>query len=178
MQPSPGNPLGNPSSYKGHTASNGPNFIMYLTTKYNKSSIQTYDFAWAGSPVAGMVGQIEKAFVPYFTGHGKLDPGWDPAKTLFALFVGINDLDHWYLAYHYHDHVFTNYTGALETVSNKMHFLYLHFYQDPVLIPTTSFTRKAPATSSSTPCRPSTKAPNSKATKKTREPQSTITTAA
>lgn len=101
---------------------------MYLTTKYNKSPIQTYDFAWAGSPVPGMVGQVEKAFVPYFTGDGKLDPGWSPAKTLFAIFVGINDLDHWSLGYAYRDRVFEQYTGALETVSNEMHFRYLSFW--------------------------------------------------
>ena len=71
VQPSPGNPFANPASYKGHTSSNGPNFIMYLTTKYNQSMIQTYNFAWSGSPVPGMVGQIEDAFVPLYTGGAK-----------------------------------------------------------------------------------------------------------
>ena len=122
VQPSPGNPLGNPSSYKGHTASNGPNFIMYLTNKYNKSPIQTYDFAWAGSPVPGMVGQIEDDFVPYYTGSGKLDPGWNPVKTIFAMFTGINDLDHWSDGDSYRDKVFKQYTGAIDTVSETMNF--------------------------------------------------------
>lgn len=130
MQPSPGNPLGNPTSYKGHTASNGPNFIMYLTTKYNQSPIQTYDFAWAGSPVPGMVDQVEKDFVPYFTGGAKLDPGWNPAKTLFAMFVGINDLDHWSGGVSYRDNVFKQYTGALDTVSDQLHFGTPIFLQD------------------------------------------------
>ena len=120
VQPSPNNPLGNPSSYKGHTATNGPNFVMYLTSKYNKSSIQTYDFAWAGSPVPGMVRQVENEFVPYYAGNGKLDPGWNPAKTLFAIFVGINDLDSWSKGSSYRNNVFKQYSGAIDTVSHQM----------------------------------------------------------
>ena len=92
---------------------------MYLTTKYNKSPIQTYDFAWAGSPVPGMVGQIENAFVPYYTGNVKRDPGWNPTKTIFAIFVGINDLDHWSNGDTYRDNVFKQYTGAIDTVSKR-----------------------------------------------------------
>ena len=120
VQPSPSSPLGNPSSYKGHTATNGPNFVMYLTTKYNKSSIQTYDFAWTGSPVPGVVRQVENEFVPYYTGSGKLDPGWDPANTLFAIFVGINDLDSWGKGTSYRNNVFKQYSGAIDTVSIRM----------------------------------------------------------
>ncbi|KAL8797649.1 MAG: hypothetical protein Q9195_000001 [Heterodermia aff. obscurata] len=116
VQPSPNNPLGNPSSYKGHTATNGPNFVMYLTTKYNKSPTQTYDFAWGGSPVSGMVRQVEKEFVPNYAGKGNLDPGWDPATTLFAIFVGINDLDSWGKGTSYRDNTFKQYSGAIDTL--------------------------------------------------------------
>ena len=118
-QPSSDNVLGNPNTYKGHTASNGPNFVMYLATKYNKSKILTYDFAWAGSPVPGVVGQIKDTFIPNYTGGAKLDPGWNPTHTLFACFVGINDLDHWNTAANlneYRDGVFNQYTDALERV--------------------------------------------------------------
>ena len=120
VQPSPSNPLGNPSSYKGHTATNGPNFVMYLTTKYNKSPIQTYDFAWSGSTLPGVVHQVENEFVPNYTGKGKLDPGWRPSKTLFVIFVGINDLHSWSKGASYRDNVFKQYSGAIDTVSNEM----------------------------------------------------------
>lgn len=119
--PSPGNPLGNPSTYKGHTSSNGPNYIMYLTSKYNESRIQTYNFAWSGSPVPGMVGQIEDAFIPLYTNNAKLDPGWNPTKTLFTMFCGVNDLDHWGEGAAYRDNVFKQYTGAINTVSVMIH---------------------------------------------------------
>ena len=126
VQPSAGNPLGNPSSYKGHTATNGPNFVMYLTTKYNKSPIQTYDFAVSGSPVPGMVRQVEKEFVPYYTGKGKLNPGWTPSQTLFAIFVGINDLDSWSKGISHRDGVFKQYSGAIDSVSNQLQFYTLN----------------------------------------------------
>ena len=93
---------------------------MYLTTKYNHSMIQTYNFAWSGSPVPGMVGQIEDAFVPLYTGGAKFDPKWAPSTTLFAMFCGINDLNHWDSGDTYRDNVFKQYTGAIETVSGKM----------------------------------------------------------
>ena len=94
---------------------------MYLTNKYNESAIQTYNFAWSGSPVPGMVGQIEDAFVPLYTGGAKFDPGWTSSKTLFAMFCGINDLNNWASGNTYRDNVFKQYTGAIETVSGTIH---------------------------------------------------------
>ena len=49
-QPSPSNPLGNPD-YLGHTSSNGPNWIDYLTTKYNHTLLLTYNLAFGGATV-------------------------------------------------------------------------------------------------------------------------------
>ena len=95
---------------------------MYLATKYNKGPILTYDFAWAGSPVPGVVGQVKNTFIPSYTGGAKLDPGWNPSHTLFGCFVGINDLDHWNTAENvvtYRDGVFGQYTDALERVSSS-----------------------------------------------------------
>lgn len=178
VQPSPSNPLGNPSSYKGHTATNGPNFVMYLTTKYNKSPIQTYDFAWGGAAVPGMASQVENEFVPYYTGNGKLDPGWNPAKTLFAIFVGINDLDSWGKGTSYRNNVFKQYSGAIDTVSNQMQLCTLNLagrtYANILCV--TSCTQLAPGTSSSTRCRRSTKAPSLRTSRRPRRRQSTTTT--
>lgn len=49
-QPSIGNPLGNPA-YPGHTASNGPNWVDYLTTKYNHTLVLAYNLAYGGATV-------------------------------------------------------------------------------------------------------------------------------
>jgi hypothetical protein len=40
VQPSIGNPLGNPN-YPGYTSSNGPNWVDFLTVKYNESQVLT-----------------------------------------------------------------------------------------------------------------------------------------
>ena len=67
-----------------------------------------------------MVGQIKDAFVPLYTGGAKFDPGWEPSKTLFAMFCGINDLNHWDSGDTYRDNVFKQYSGAIETVSGTI----------------------------------------------------------
>lgn len=119
-QPSPSNPLGNPSTYQGHTACNGPNFIQYLTRKYNDSRVQTYDFAWAGAPTTGVRQQVYNDFLPNYIPGKKLCPGWDASTTVFPMFVGINDLDHWNTAANvtvYRNGVFGNYSDAVKAVS-------------------------------------------------------------
>ena len=49
-QPSLGNPLGNPP-YPGYTSSNGPNWVDYLTVKYNQSLVETYNIAFGGATI-------------------------------------------------------------------------------------------------------------------------------
>ncbi|KAL8823792.1 MAG: hypothetical protein Q9191_005543 [Dirinaria sp. TL-2023a] len=118
-QPSPNNPLGNPSTYQGHTASNGPNFIQYMTRKYNQSLVQTYDFAWAGSPTLGVKDQVLDDFLPNFVPGRKLYPGWNASTTIFPIFVGINDLDHWNTAKVlpvYRNGIFVMYSDALKAL--------------------------------------------------------------
>jgi hypothetical protein len=97
---------------------------MYMTTQYNHSFVKAYDLSWAGAPVPGMLGQVSSVFAPFYTGGGRLDPKWVPSRTLFPIFVGINDLDHWNtgttfttgLAAH-RDDVFTQYARAIDLVS-------------------------------------------------------------
>ncbi|KAK5560762.1 hypothetical protein LTR46_001070 [Exophiala xenobiotica] len=104
-QPSPGNPLGNPK-YPGYTSSNGPNWVDYLTVKYYDSLVLTYNLAYGGATVdAALVAQylptvlslkeqVQTEFLPLY-GTQQL-ASWKPDATLFAIFVGINDVGNSY----------------------------------------------------------------------------------
>jgi len=106
-QPSAGNPLGNPK-YPGNTASDGPNWVDYLTVKYNDSLVLTYNLAYGGATVdsalvaqylptvLSLEEQIQTEFVPLYGGQ-KLAT-WEPSTTLFAIFIGINDVGNSYAA--------------------------------------------------------------------------------
>ncbi|KAL8691178.1 MAG: hypothetical protein Q9224_004234 [Gallowayella concinna] len=115
-QPSPSNPLGN--QRRGTTASNGPNFITYLTTTFNASLVQTYNFAFAGAQVdtpaidpskslvgknesykadhypndmtAQMTNQFGDHFPPSHVGERIVD--WTGDTSLWISFFGINDV--------------------------------------------------------------------------------------
>ncbi|KAL8817416.1 MAG: hypothetical protein Q9223_003749 [Gallowayella weberi] len=115
-QPSPSNPLGN--HLRGNTASNGPNFITYLTTTFNASLVQTYNFAYPGAQVdtpaidpskslvgkdpaykrdhypndmtAQMTNQFGDHFPPTHMGERTVD--WTGDTSLWISFFGINDV--------------------------------------------------------------------------------------
>ncbi|KAF2859287.1 carbohydrate esterase family 16 protein [Piedraia hortae CBS 480.64] len=100
--PSDDNPLGNPP-YPGLTAVNGPTWTSYFVVNYNASVIKAIDVASGGAVVDGDIippfsptilslrNQTEDYFIPHFTGsHRKMD--WDPNTTLFAIWIGINDV--------------------------------------------------------------------------------------
>ncbi|KAI1338786.1 carbohydrate esterase family 16 protein [Xylariaceae sp. FL0016] len=104
--PSPSNPLGNPA-YPGYTASNGPNWVDYLTYKYNGSFLKTYNLAYGGATVDGdlvapympsvlsLKQQIQDEFLPGYTGDSPTAPEapkWSGKDSLFALWIGINDV--------------------------------------------------------------------------------------
>ncbi|KAI5241356.1 hypothetical protein E4T42_08016 [Aureobasidium subglaciale] len=105
-QPGPGNPLGNPI-YPGYTSSNGPNYIDYLTTAYNKSFIETVNLAYGGATVDGTLvapykpsvlsvkQQVESQFLPIYASHFSPVP-WSSFDTLFTIFIGINDVGNSY----------------------------------------------------------------------------------
>ena len=91
-----------------------------MTTKYNDSLVQTYDFAWAGAPTTGVHQQVFSDFLPNYIPGKSLYPGWDASTTLFPIFVGINDLDQWNTAKDvtaYRNYVFGNYSDAINAVS-------------------------------------------------------------
>lgn len=100
-QPNPANPLGNPI-YPGATSANGPNYVDFLTTTYNRSYIQTYNFGYGGATIdPALVGspyglivqsfrqQVDLEFLPQYA-DGAVP--WSAADTLFTIFFGINDV--------------------------------------------------------------------------------------
>ncbi|KAI9735806.1 MAG: hypothetical protein M1834_001271 [Cirrosporium novae-zelandiae] len=104
-QPNPSNPLGNPD-YPGYTSSNGPNWVDFLTTTYNKSYVQTYNFAYGGATVdSSLVAQylptvldleqqVDDEFLVYYTNSTSVN--WTASNSLFSIFIGINDVGNSY----------------------------------------------------------------------------------
>ncbi|RAL63350.1 hypothetical protein DID88_003774 [Monilinia fructigena] len=105
-QPTPTNPLGNPP-YPGSPATNGQNWVDYLTVKYNKSTLLTYNLAYGGATVnsnlvapykpevSSIAEQIENQFFPTYAGKPET-VSWSSENTLFAIFDGINDVGNSY----------------------------------------------------------------------------------
>lgn len=105
-QPSIGNPLGNPT-YPGFTSANGPNWVDFLTVQYNASLVLTYNLAYGGATVDSslvapylptvltVVQQVEDEYLPTYAGSPAIAP-WGPKDTLFAVFIGINDVGNSY----------------------------------------------------------------------------------
>ncbi|KAL9000873.1 MAG: hypothetical protein Q9169_000628 [Polycauliona sp. 2 TL-2023] len=93
-QPSRENPLGNPA-YPGVTSSNGPNYVDFLTTTYNQSFIQTFNFGYGGatidpsligSPYGSIVQsfrqQVQEEFLPTYATNSGID--WTGSNSLFT----------------------------------------------------------------------------------------------
>ncbi|KAF2150591.1 carbohydrate esterase family 16 protein [Myriangium duriaei CBS 260.36] len=97
-QPTQDNPLGNPP-YPGRTFANGPNWIDYLTVQYNQSLITTLNFAVGGATVDPVIPrdipnvkeQVFDQFLPFYGSSPHFFP-WMGHDTLFAFFIGINDI--------------------------------------------------------------------------------------
>ncbi|KAK8023145.1 carbohydrate esterase family 16 protein [Apiospora marii] len=104
-QPSPTNPLGNPG-YPGYTSSNGPNWVDYLTVKYNASLLQTYNLAVGGATVDSALvkpykpevlsvkQQAQDVFLPTYASSSSSQ--WTGGDSLFAFWIGINDVGNSY----------------------------------------------------------------------------------
>ncbi|KAK0259867.1 hypothetical protein LTS09_005711 [Friedmanniomyces endolithicus] len=105
-QPSVNNPLGNPS-YPGYTATNGPNWVDFLTTTYNATFIETINLAYGGATVdsalvapylptvLSLKDQVNTEYLPIYASHPAFFP-WTSSDTLFAAFLGINDVGNAY----------------------------------------------------------------------------------
>ena len=105
-QPSRANPLGNPD-YPGYTASNGPNWVDFLTTTYNETFLETVNLAYGGATVdsalvkpylptvLSLKDQVRNEYLPKYASHPSYF-NWKPENTLFASFLGINDVGNAY----------------------------------------------------------------------------------
>ncbi|KAI8935304.1 hypothetical protein NX059_007891 [Plenodomus lindquistii] len=138
-QPNAANPFGNPT-YPGWTSSNGPNWLGFLTTTYNASNLLTYNLAYGGATVdsalvapfaptvLSLKNQIESEFLPKYGKHDASAP-WTSKSSLFAFFVGINDVGNsWWLNNStLYDAIFSEYGGLLDDVyaTGARNFLFL-----------------------------------------------------
>lgn len=105
-QPTLDNPLGNPT-YPGWTSANGPNWVDYLTVKYNATKTLTYDIAYGGATidsslvapylpiVSSITDQVKYEWYPAYASKPASAP-WKSSDTLFAFFDGINDVGNSY----------------------------------------------------------------------------------
>jgi len=142
-QPSVGNPLGNPA-FPGFTASNGPNWVDFLTVEYNASLILTYNMAFGGATVdsslvapfeptvLSVAEQILDEFFPSYAASPS-DAPWSPEDTLFAVFIGINDVGNSYgdgvpASTTLNGLIFDVYSGLIQTLYNTgaRNFLFLN----------------------------------------------------
>ena len=103
IQPVSGNPLGNQDGfYPFGTQVGSPNYVEYLTTKYNQSLILTYNFGYPGGTIDNRIDQspfgslslreqVEREFLPDF-GNTQPYRSWTAENSLFTTFMGINDI--------------------------------------------------------------------------------------
>ncbi|CAE6524609.1 unnamed protein product [Rhizoctonia solani] len=90
--PTDESPIGVP--YPGVTWIDGPNYFGYTITQYNQSRLLGYDYAVGGNTVQGVRKQIMEDFLSTRgAGHKPSYAPWTASDSLFACFVGINDLN-------------------------------------------------------------------------------------
>ncbi|KAJ4253744.1 hypothetical protein NW762_010138 [Fusarium torreyae] len=132
-QPSSSNPLGNPA-FPGRTSANGPNWVGHLTTTYNESRFLTYNFAASGATLDksivnnngyDVIREIDEAFSPYY----KVGEAFDADTSLFAVWIGINDIANSYLNEDadVHDNIFKSFRYRIDTLymAGARNFLFL-----------------------------------------------------
>jgi phospholipase/lecithinase/hemolysin len=138
-QPSSSNPFGNPP-YPGWTSSNGPNWVGFLTTTYTASTLLTYNMAYGGATVdstlvtpyaptvISMKDQVLTEFLPTYGSYPASAP-WTSESSLFAFFIGINDVGNsWWLNNNtLYDTIFSTYASLLSDVyaTGARNFLFL-----------------------------------------------------
>ncbi|KAJ5171996.1 hypothetical protein N7492_004589 [Penicillium capsulatum] len=93
-QPSRANPMGNPA-IGSNTSSGGPNWVGYLTATYNESLVLNYDLAVGGATIDNELVNDEVKDMTHQVADFKSAYGkgpWDGDNTLFAFWIGINDI--------------------------------------------------------------------------------------
>ena len=141
VQPAIGNPLGNPNP--ASVTSNGPNWVEFLTEVYNASTLLTYDFAFSGATVDEVLAppywsgvpsvrqQIQQEFLPGYAAHNATWNGWTGADSLFAFWIGINDIGEIYSKNNVTDYqaaIFNTYGSLLEQLyaSGARNYLFIN----------------------------------------------------
>lgn len=107
-QPSVSNPLGNPPLPGITPCGTAPNWLVWATTRYNSSVDFAYNFAWGGATISDavvppssadiytLVEQVDEFQTGYAGTVGSAGVVWHPHDTLFATFIGINDIGNSY----------------------------------------------------------------------------------
>ena len=126
-KPSSSNPLGNPP-LPGWTASGGLNWVGFLVSQFNQSTLLSYNFAYGGattnativtpyaSTVLSLIDQVAQ-----FSGSIGKKPSYAPwgDNALFAVWIGVNDVGNsWWLS-NYDDvvkQIMTSYFGQLQVL--------------------------------------------------------------
>jgi hypothetical protein len=107
-QPNEQNPFGNPADYPGYTSVNGPTWTNFITFDYNDTFMKTINFASGGAVVDSSIitpfspyiinlkEQVYEKYLPNYgpeaTSDHRSDFDWHSSDTLFALWIGINDI--------------------------------------------------------------------------------------
>ena len=128
-KPSTSNPLGNPA-LPGWTASGGLNWVGFLASQYNRSTMLSYNFAYGGattnativppytSSVLSFIDQVAQ-----FSGSIAKKPSYAPwgDNALFAVWIGVNDVGNtWWLANYDQlvSQIMDSYFGQLQILYN------------------------------------------------------------
>lgn len=69
---------------------------MYMTTEFNRTYMQTYNFARSAGTINDTITphgtdfsqEMEEGFLPAYGASG-----WEAASTLFGMFFGVNDIN-------------------------------------------------------------------------------------
>ncbi|TEY68313.1 hypothetical protein BOTCAL_0120g00100 [Botryotinia calthae] len=104
-QPSAANPFGNPA-FPGYTTDNGINWIGHLVETYNSSLLLSYNFAYGGAVVdASIVAPYEDTVLTLVDQTAEFvdnlspaptDVPWTADNSLFAFWLGVNDIGNSY----------------------------------------------------------------------------------
>ncbi|KAM0258739.1 hypothetical protein ACHAPA_011112 [Fusarium lateritium] len=122
-QPSSKNKIGNPA-FPGITSSNGPNWVGYLTGGYNESPFLTYNFGTSGAIVGTPNGDksrytVDREIRENFQPHYKLGKTFSSDSSLFAVWIGINDV-----VLSYSDRTSKTYDVSFQSYKNRIESLY------------------------------------------------------
>ncbi|PYI32027.1 hypothetical protein BP00DRAFT_473834 [Aspergillus indologenus CBS 114.80] len=131
-QPAVGNPMGNPELGQG-TASDGINWVGYLTTHLNHTLTFSYNLAVYGATIdnevipnepGDVVSQVREMFGRHYCrgAAGTAPDAWTEVAdaALFVIWVGINDVQFSYLS----PNPLLQLTAALDTYSRLLTELY------------------------------------------------------